>query len=245
MNYDYVIADFPNGAYALDRLQREIELSPIVTSIDYNLGLSGSAIGCTVNFMATLSAPDLAILDALVAAHSGTPLPDLAIPVKIEQSSTEKLTVKDSTFSGPLYLTFCRFKTGLGGGDPSFKHGGETLWSIDVSTPGLTIVKFSPNFDYQIDGAGFRLRGPKPVNETVFSRVILAPSIPAEYGGSYPFIRNFEISKDYDEYERITAPKYIKYYGAPGPSEIAFEITHDPADFVPLMVFLSIYKVTV
>lgn len=239
----YPLTDFPNDLCSSDRLQQEIELSAIVVAIDYALGITNDGTSVIVNFKTDLSGGEITILDAIVAAHTGEPLAQPQI-VTVENSVDLKIPTKDMPFDGSLYQTFCRFKTGKGSGDASWKNGGDSHWSIDVATSGLTKVRFSPNYSYQIDGAGFRLRGALPSNEIVFSKVVLAPGIPEAYGGSYVFIRNFEVTKADDEYERITAPKFIAYNaGAASANAIEFEITHDPADFIPLMVFLSIYKV--
>lgn len=239
----YALSSFPNSLCSLDRLQAEIEASAIVVSLDYSLGMTMDASSVIVNFKTDLSGGEIAILDAIVAAHTGEPLSQPQI-VTVENSSDLKIPTKDMPFDGPLYQTFCRFKTGKGSADASWKNGGDAHWSIDVATSGLTKVRFSPNYSFQIDGAGFRLRGALPSNELVFSKVVLAPGIPEAYGGSYVFIRNFEVTKADDEYERITAPKFIAYNAdSPSANAIEFEITHDPADFTPLMVFLSIYKV--
>lgn len=241
MQYTYLLSTFPQSKCSLDRLQHEIEQSDIITAIDYAAGLSLSTSSATLTFKAALSAPEISALDAIVAAHSGEPL---IPPAEVVVSNTSRIPMRPIPFDGPLYQTFCRFTTGKDDADPSWLPGGESAWSIDASTPGITKVKFQPAYSYQIDGAGFRLRGNLPTNPVVFSKVTLAPGIPAPVG-SYVFIRNFEVTKNHDEYERITAPKFIGHIPAyPSANAIEFEITHDPGDFVPLMVFLSTYTVT-
>jgi hypothetical protein len=69
-NYS-ISGDFPSGV-ATDRLQAEINdsaVAPVCTSVNTHDGV------CTVIFDDTLDAGEIAIVDALVAAHSGTPLP--------------------------------------------------------------------------------------------------------------------------------------------------------------------------
>lgn len=73
-SYEYNIqTDFPAGKVALDRLQLEIRTSSIVTALDH-LGVSSGS--CAVVFKAALSPFDHGTLDALVATHSGEPLPE-------------------------------------------------------------------------------------------------------------------------------------------------------------------------
>jgi len=72
--YTYSISgDFPNAEVDLNRLTQEIQASAIVTALDH-LGTEGD--DCLVIFKADLSPGDETVLDGLVAAHSGEPLPD-------------------------------------------------------------------------------------------------------------------------------------------------------------------------
>jgi hypothetical protein len=66
--------DFPNHALASDRLTIEIGESAIVTALD---GISTSGDVCDIVFKAALSEGDEALLEGLVAAHSGLPLPQV------------------------------------------------------------------------------------------------------------------------------------------------------------------------
>lgn len=76
--YTYSIQnDFPNHKVATDRLLQEIQVSAIVTAMDY-INTAGDA--CDIWFKAALSSGDEDILDALVAAHSGEPLPVVEEP---------------------------------------------------------------------------------------------------------------------------------------------------------------------
>ena len=66
--------DFPNHALASDRLTIEIGESAIVTALD---GISTSGDVCDIVFKAALSEGDEALLEGLVAAHSGENLPQV------------------------------------------------------------------------------------------------------------------------------------------------------------------------
>ena len=73
---------------------------------------------------------------------------------------------------------------------------------------------------------------------------ILAPDIPVQYGGSYVFINNKSIIKDYDSFELYTSPKYIAYLsGTPVANKIQFNISHDANENIKLEMFVRIYKV--
>lgn len=72
--YTYSIStDFPNGKLEEDRLIQEIAASAIIIAFNH---ISTSGDVCDVWFKAVLSSSDETILDGLVAAHSGEPLPD-------------------------------------------------------------------------------------------------------------------------------------------------------------------------
>lgn len=68
--YTYTLDDFPNNKIDLDTLQDQVRASAITVSLDYI-----STIGINVNFFfkADLDTSNEAILDAVVAAHDGTP----------------------------------------------------------------------------------------------------------------------------------------------------------------------------
>jgi hypothetical protein len=71
--YTYSIqTDFPNHKVATDRLLGEVSSSAVTIAIDH---INTEGDDCDVWFKGVLSSEDEAILDALVAAHSGEPLP--------------------------------------------------------------------------------------------------------------------------------------------------------------------------
>jgi len=79
--YDYNLSDFPNNIVSVDRLTREIQQSTIVTSLDH-INVNDSLV--SILFKADLSAGDQTVLDGIVAAHSGLPLPGAVQIVKSE-----------------------------------------------------------------------------------------------------------------------------------------------------------------
>jgi hypothetical protein len=73
--YEYTISTaFPNAKVNLSRLTKEINDSAIVTDLQ-DASFNNSVDTCYVVFVDALSAGDKTILDAIVAAHSGEPLP--------------------------------------------------------------------------------------------------------------------------------------------------------------------------
>lgn len=76
MEYDYTISPL-----AVDALTAQIQASTIVTALDH-INALGSAVA--IFFKAALSDADKTTLDAVVAAHTGVPLPNnTSIPVSV------------------------------------------------------------------------------------------------------------------------------------------------------------------
>lgn len=250
MQYTYNLTQFQNSTCNTSQLLREIQSSAIITSV---ASVNGTETDVLINFNAELSETDAALLTGLVTSHVAVADPSI-VEVKITDDisgvidASGKRVVKDEPYNGPLYQVACRFETGRDSNHASWKPpvDAPTLWSIDVSNSGYTYVDFHPAFDIQVDGCGYRLRQVSPTNETVVENIILAPEIPAQYGGSYVFATNFEVIGDYDKFERFTAPKYLKYYPqALEANRIRFKIKHDPAEHVKLSVYLGVYKIPV
>jgi len=92
--YTYSIsADFPNHAVSEDRLAQEIVSSAITVAFSH-INTSGDV--CDIWFKDALSSGDEAVLDALVAAHSGAALPEKALEVT---------TAKKGSDGAPLFIT--------------------------------------------------------------------------------------------------------------------------------------------
>lgn len=70
-----VSVDFPNHKVDSDRLTLEIRASTIVIALDY---IETDGDECDIWFKDELSAADVSVLDAVVAAHSGEPMPQPA-----------------------------------------------------------------------------------------------------------------------------------------------------------------------
>jgi len=82
--YTYSIStDFTNAKIAPDRLEQEIRQSAIIIAIDY---INTSGDDCDIWFKDTLSSGDETILDGVVGAHSGVPLPENLAPTTSDGS---------------------------------------------------------------------------------------------------------------------------------------------------------------
>lgn len=91
----------------ISRLMQEITASPIVTMLDH-INLTGTALD--VVFRDVLSGPDQTTLDAVVAAHSGLPLPTVAPVIGI--SAIPAFAAKTVVIAGVTKNLFKRF-TGI------------------------------------------------------------------------------------------------------------------------------------
>ena len=92
--YAYSIQDdFPNHEINEDRLIQEITASAITIAFDH-IGTSGDV--CDIWFKAELPSADQTALDALVAAHSGAPLPEKAVAITTSRTGSD---------GSPLFVT--------------------------------------------------------------------------------------------------------------------------------------------
>jgi len=71
--YKFTIADFPSGKIDATRLQQEIVASSIITALGY---ITASETEVEIVFKDALDAADEAVLQAIIAAHSGAPPAD-------------------------------------------------------------------------------------------------------------------------------------------------------------------------
>lgn len=98
-SYTFDLAEFPNAAFDLAKLESEIRASPITIALAGSLGTEASA---TIVFRAGLSEAEEIILSDLVAAHDGVPL---SVPqeVRLAGATTfdNKLRVSAEKSSAP------------------------------------------------------------------------------------------------------------------------------------------------
>jgi hypothetical protein len=113
--YEYTIdsdGTFPNRKVDLPRFTKEIQTSAIVTALDGALTIVGG--NCFICFKLSLSAGDELVLESIVKAHSGEPLPASPTPViltstsghAVETSSNRMLVVNfPADFGASMWLT--------------------------------------------------------------------------------------------------------------------------------------------
>lgn len=95
--YTYSISvDFINSIVATDRLSLEIQTSSIITALDY---INTFGDDCDIWFKDSLSIGDQAVLDGIVATHSGEALPIDNVSVKLIHPQ-EQFTHGYATSSG-------------------------------------------------------------------------------------------------------------------------------------------------
>lgn len=94
-SYTYSLQNnFPNNLISLDRLTQEIGTSPIVIALDYITTVGDE---CNIWFKDSLSTSDNDILNSLIAAHSGEPLPyNIPQPVKLFVTDSKAFSFNDS-----------------------------------------------------------------------------------------------------------------------------------------------------
>ena len=227
---------------SLDRLTQEINQSAIVTALDH-MTLLGAAL--SIFFKADLSSGDQTILDGLVSAHDGTPLPansvtnvkiteDVSIPKDSDGSPMQR--VKITTTGWHYQLHGIEFETAklnsiyskkVDNSDYGFGvikfykdvSGTETqITGDDLNQDYLdvhcikTIIEWEPTHDVEIIG-GMMKQQAAPT-EDVRLWVVGVPDVPANYGGSKPFVVNTNLRFIGTE-EGIKvdgrAPKFLSY----------------------------------
>jgi len=100
--YTYSISgDFPNEKVDDDKLQIQIGDSAIATAISYIITHGDD---CDIWFADALSSGDETILDGLVAAHDGEPIPMESNDVKNFLDSNAKVTDPDTDLFGPFLV---------------------------------------------------------------------------------------------------------------------------------------------
>ena len=131
-----------------------------------------------------------------------------AIDNFIESSSGWVRTRARKQF-GDLKGKFIYFTTG---DDQSLDSGGDSDYSITVTSTG-TYIDYYPNFNYEISGGSVVVHESSGymIDKELKISFILAPDIPVEYGGSWPFISNKKLNQFCLSYERNVDPKYLRY----------------------------------
>jgi len=200
--YSYAIStDFPSQLVNGARLISEISGSAIVTAPDH---VDTEADVCDIWMKAALSEGDETLLDGLVAAHSGAPLP---MPVQLVDSQMKKTVdlrqeIRNTyAVSGKHRLRAITFYTS----DPSklfskkpdftdygdvtckcFDVNGDEITSSPYTGAVKTTLEFEPTYAYEIIGG--ELSVPPDLRETEtnqwYGGCTCLPDVPAESGGN-------------------------------------------------------------
>jgi hypothetical protein len=118
----------------------------------------------------------------------------------------------------------------------------DNTWSIDCTTPGVTKVTATPPFPYYIDGGGITLIGSLPTTP-LKGQFIMAPNIPAQYGGSVVLVDNLKMIFDNQRFVIDVPPKYVKYYQEnPYANQAQLHITHGESEQVNMEFMARFYK---
>lgn len=126
VSYTRALASFPAGLNP-DRFTQEIrDSAAILIALDY---LQIEPPDVQIWFKASLTSPEVSALDALIAAHSGLPLPDAALQVFITDESDKTITgavVYDRANGGSLSIP-------AGSSFPVTPVAGELFWRTDTN----------------------------------------------------------------------------------------------------------------
>lgn len=181
--YDYTISTaFPNQAVSSDRLTQEIQQSAIVTALDHIDTADGV---CSIVFKASLSGGDEALLDGLVAAHSGAALATAPMAVALtglDLNRDNRLIVQ------PVTLTKGQWHYWHGEGDdiaatPQTVGGGQAF-EASCSTADDCVVEWSYRDPVWIAGGSFRFQGAQMGDKVSFVIYAPATAVVANVGGT-------------------------------------------------------------
>jgi len=244
--YTYSIqTDFPSSAADSSRLRSEIVTSAIVTAFDY-INVSGD--DCDVWFKAALSEGDKTILDGLVAAHEGEPLPAEAMPVSLSGVSVTtdgRINIRNTTanYTQNYSLRVFSWQTS----NPSSVHncdalgeayGDVTITMYDVNNAVTTtpaecvkeVIDFEPTYNYDVLGGWLDIPDAvKSANPGLwYVRACGVPDVAKEAGGCVEFIG--EVDLVLVKETRVAADgrgtQYMQYNATYHTSKIRYVILH-------------------
>jgi hypothetical protein len=261
--YTYSIQDAFIVAHKVDgtKFRKEIVDSAIVTAVDY---VNTDSTNCYVVFKADLSEGDKAILDGLVAAHDGVPLPTEALPVSLPGISLThdgRINIRNTTanLTKNFYLRVFSWKTSTGNVNltnlsPDGTPMGDvtiTMFDADgnVVTDGATCVKcyvdLEPAYNYDVIGGWMdipdSIRNATP--GTWFIGAVGVPDIPRQYGGSVPFIGQVDLAlvRESRVISDGRGTQYMVYNAQYHTSKIRYIIRHPAGASEWLQIFVETF----
>jgi hypothetical protein len=245
----------------LEKLEQEIEASSIVTALDTITSLDTQI---TISFKATLSAPDESTLNDLVTNHVNTPSPEEAQLVKLDAQTDSDGAImqklKITTTGWHLQLHTVEFSTSKRSIDHSKDSNGNDLSfctmkcydsnNTEITTDeGLTncvktVFSWEPTHDYDISGAYFYQLA-KPT-ENVRMWTVGVPDVPAQYGGSKPFVQGglnlkFLNSDNALQIDGKT-PKWLQYSATNHTNKFSLTFKHEAGLVHLMMIVFEIFK---
>lgn len=159
------------------------------------------------------------------------------------ESVTGWTKVRGRSVSGDIKGTYCYFTTG---DNASLDTGNNTTdYTITVGS-GYTYLDFSPTYDFEIAGGMVTIHAtPSEMSGKNFKvSFILAPDIPVEMGGSYPFIQNKKFCEHCLTYERVVDPKLIRYDPTYYSHKVRVALTYETNPEIDVEIYLDTYVVT-
>lgn len=205
-SYSYNITLVESGKIDGDSLTDEIRNSPISIAFDH---LTIAATSITVVFKALLSSDELTTMSTIIASHKG--ISKAQPPVLVDfptniKDNVGNLMVKPRPVDGTLHLGFVYYDFT----DRAVDFGLDSAyWTLNIASDTQTILRYHPPFAFYIDGGSFKtISG--PTIDDIKTKVIIAPDIPAQMGGSKTIISNKHIIAN-DSLIITVPPKYVPY----------------------------------
>ena len=136
-SYSFDTTNTSNSLLNLPRFMDEVLSSSLTASI---LGLDTVGTQATMSFQSTLSAEDITLLDALVAAHDGSPESETAAPLDVtvvEQTPSLPFAAKTLPDGSKLYER----KHGVAGSEVAAGQSETTIFSVPYPACKITAVQ--------------------------------------------------------------------------------------------------------
>ena len=153
------------------------------------------------------------------------------------ESDTGRQDVRIRQVNGDLRRTFIYFiPTSTG----SLDAGEEDYYYISCPDSTHTCIDFLPEYDYSLTGGMVELLS-EPLGLIKVS-FIMAPNIPAEYGGNWPIVKNKKLLVAGKPYTERVDSKFFKYIpGMPEASRTRLLVEHVAGEYAEIEFCLDVF----
>ena len=144
---EYQLSEFPNDAFDLGALLYEIQHSAIEVAVDLAAGLGGAANGgCSINFNSILDSSNRTLLDAVIAAHTGDPIPTTEQQATYDEDGRLITATQPSLLGSGTWLVSDNIcSTNLPSSDPSWGGNPPAAIGTTHANGGVIVYEWVPS----------------------------------------------------------------------------------------------------